>query len=138
MDDCHIKKNPNKSMITAVLGDVFDHAVLAGLGARLQQGQSRFECAITAEDTDIQQHLRSIQSVRAGAKLLLESPFDPTLKFASRIFQIHTAELKMFVKGAPELLLKHCSFLLRDGCTVPVGAFRKLLEDQVSEAASRG
>ncbi|KAH9571482.1 hypothetical protein CY35_02G096300 [Sphagnum magellanicum] len=124
--------------VSSVLGDVFDHAVLAGLGARLQQGQSRFKCAITAEDTHIQQHLRSIHSVREGAKLLLESPFDPTLKFASRIFQIHTAELKMFVKGAPELLLKHCSFLLQDGCTVPVGAFRKLLEDQVSEAASRG
>lgn len=51
---------------------------------------------------------------------------------------LHTGHQKVYIKGAPELLLRHCSYMMQDGNSVPIDSLRKQLEEQIWAAASAG
>uniref|UniRef100_A0A7I4DNP2 P-type Cu(+) transporter n=1 Tax=Physcomitrium patens TaxID=3218 RepID=A0A7I4DNP2_PHYPA len=132
---------------TVVGGDAFDHAILGGLGVtRLKMANSAPE--LVAKDSEIEHHFQAVQVAKAEANLSDETPFCPTLKFASRTFsmlkdrrvnsEVPSVHRVTYMKGAPELLLELSTYALEDGRYVLVENMRQQLEEQIWGAASAG
>lgn len=69
-------------------GDVFDCAILGGFGVTFELKMADAAPVLVAKDTPIEQHLQAVQDAKAEANLSDETPFCPTLKFASRTFSL--------------------------------------------------
>lgn len=126
-------------------GDVFDRAILGGFGVTFEQKVANSVPVLVAKDTPIEPHLQAVQDAKAEANLSDETPFCPTLKFASRTFSLLRERRTEFdvhrvkyMKGAPELLLELSTYALEDGRYVLVESMRQQLEEQIWAAASAG
>ena len=51
---------------------------------------------------------------------------------------MHDPHHVVYIKGAPELLLRNCLYTLQEGQVVLIDAMRKPLEEQILGAASAG
>lgn len=76
------------SHVDIACGDVFDRAILEGFGVSLEQRMANPVHALVARDSQLEQHLQAVQVAKAEANLSDETPFCPTLKFASRTFSM--------------------------------------------------
>ncbi len=69
---------------------------------------------------------------------IAEIPFDSAHKFMAT-FHHDGAQVQIFIKGAPDLLLSHCSHCLRDNNAVPFDeALQQLTRNSYQEYASQG
>lgn len=72
----------------AVSGDVFDRAIMKGLGVSIQESASSSGKVYVANNPHIQEYLQIACSSKAGAKLLDDIPFCSKVKYASRMFNV--------------------------------------------------
>ncbi|KAG0592818.1 hypothetical protein KC19_1G283300 [Ceratodon purpureus] len=140
-----IEGSPIETPQNVAAGDVFDRAILGGFGVTFEQKMADSVPVLVAKDTPIEQHLQAVQDAKAVANLSDETPFCPTLKFASRTFSLlreRRADFEVhrvtYMKGAPELLLELSTYALQDGRYVLVENMRQQLEEQIWAAASAG
>ncbi|CAM6098046.1 unnamed protein product [Calypogeia fissa] len=148
-DDEAADSSPHK-----VDADTFDRAVLFALGSSVcfLGGPSGY--GLLTSNPNIKHYLETVYKTKTVSKFVDETPFDPTLKYSSRTFQINpnlltstnlggfsdpsTKVQVIYMKGAPELLLKRCSYAMENGSAVPMSTVRHEIEEQVAKAASQG
>ncbi|BBN14343.1 hypothetical protein MPTK1_6g10870 [Marchantia polymorpha subsp. ruderalis] len=135
-----------------VEGDMFDQAVLYALGSSVSFLGGSPGYGFLASNPDIKLHLENTYRTKLDASFVAEVPFDPSLKFSSRTFQIdpvlmnHATDAAvsspvrpvMYIKGAPEVLLRHCAHALENGAVVPMNSVRHKIIEQVTKVASEG
>jgi hypothetical protein len=73
---------------------VFDRAILGGFGVTFEQKTADAAPVLVAKDTPIEQ---AVQDAKAEANLSDETPFCPTLKFASRTFSLLRERRSVFL-----------------------------------------
>ncbi|KAG6541556.1 hypothetical protein Mapa_017078 [Marchantia paleacea] len=135
-----------------VEGDMFDQAVLYALGSSVSFLGGSPGYGFLASNPDIKLHLENTYKTKLEASFVAEVPFDPSVKFCSRTFQIDPVLMKhatdaavsstvrpvMYLKGAPEVLLRHCAHALENGAVVPMNSVRHNISEQVTKVASAG
>ncbi|KAL2650525.1 hypothetical protein R1flu_018653 [Riccia fluitans] len=136
-----------------VEGDMFDGAVLYALGSSGSFLGDSPVSGFLASSQELQVHLAKTYKTKLAASFLEETPFEPSIKFASRTFDIEQdwstdsslgpAGVKnvmqvMYVKGAPEVLLRYCGYALDNGVVVPMDEIQDNISEQVAKVASEG
>ncbi len=78
-------------------------------------------------------------TVREGASLLREEPFDNIRKMMSTVYRLADGSVRLFAKGAPEVIIAKCAYMHSDGRTLPLTEDgREKLLDSVNRMTENG
>ena len=70
--------------------------------------------------------------IRDNAEIVKQLPFSTKYKYMATIVKSDEAYYKLYVKGAPEIVMKHCNMVYVSDGVAPIGALRPTIEESLS------